>query len=170
MHLLFLRHGPAESKNEWSGDDDDRPLSAHGKLVVTDVACSLPRLAARPEIILTSPLARARQTAEIASECLEARDHVIVDKRLAPGFDLKHLEKLVRDHGDPEVLMLVGHDPDFSDIVRALTGGGRLAIRKGGLAQVELPNPKVMKGRLVSLLVPVPANPEPPEDGDARAG
>jgi phosphohistidine phosphatase len=170
MQLLFLRHGPAESKNEWSGDDDERPLSALGRLVVADVSCSLPKLSTRPDLILTSPLARARQTAEIASECLDAQDKVVVDKRLAPGFDMKHLEKLIRDHADNECLMLVGHDPDFSDIVRALTGGGRLSIRKGGLAQVEVPNPKVMKGRLVSLLVPVPANPEPPEDGDARAG
>jgi phosphohistidine phosphatase len=170
MQLLFLRHGSAEPKNEWSGDDDDRPLSAQGQLTVTDVGRSLPRLAPRPDLILTSPLARARETAEIACECLDVQDKVVIEKRLAPGFELKHLEKIVREHADREVLMLVGHDPDCSELVRELTGGGRLSIRKGGLAQVELPNPKVMKGRLVSLLVPVSVNPEPPEDADARAG
>ena len=68
----------------------------------------------------------------------------------------------MRDHDDVGVLMLVGHDPDFSDLVRTLTGG-RLSVRKGGLAQVEIPDHKVMKGRLVSLLVPAPA------DGMAQA-
>lgn len=160
MQLLFLRHGPTGPKSEWTGDDEERPLSNQGSLLVSDVAGSLPRLKTRPELVLTSPLVRARQTAEIVAKCLGAPEKVIVDKRLAPGFGMKHLEKLVRDYGDNEVLMLVGHDPDFSDIVRSLTGGGRLSIRKGGLAQVEIPDHKVMKGRLLALLVPAPANPD----------
>lgn len=158
MQLLFLRHGPAESKSGWSGDDVDRPLTADGKLLVTDVACSLPRLNTRPDLILASPLVRARETAEIVAACLAAPE-VVIDKRLAPGFGLKQLEKVVRDHADVAVLMLVGHDPDFSELLHELTGG-RMSIRKGGLALVELPDVKVMKGRLVSLLVPASGRPD----------
>jgi phosphohistidine phosphatase len=157
MQLLFLRHGPAESKSEWTGDDEGWPLSAQGKLLVGDVACSLPRPKTRPDLVLTSPYLRARQTAEIVGECLDAPEKVWVDKRLAPGFGLKQLEKIVRDYADLPVLMLVGHDPDFSELVRALTRG-RLSIRKSGLAQVEIPDHKVMKGRLVCLLVPAPGD------------
>jgi phosphohistidine phosphatase len=157
MQLLFLRHGPAESKNEWTGDDEERPLTGHGRLLVSDMACSLPRLKTRPDVVVTSPLARAQQTAEIVGTCLGPTVRVVTDKRLAPGFGLKQLEKVLRDYDDVECLMLVGHDPDFSEVVRALTGG-RLSVRKGGLAHVEMPDPKVMKGRLVALLVPAPAS------------
>ncbi len=158
MDLFFLRHGPAEPKSDWHGDDEDRPLTTEGKLLVTEVACSLILQRLPPELILTSPLARARQTAEIAAECLQAPDKVVVDKRLAPGFGQKQLEKLLRDNAERKVLMLVGHDPDITELVRDLTGAGRLSVRKGGLALVQLPDPKVLKGRLISLLVPTPAD------------
>jgi phosphohistidine phosphatase len=166
MQLLFLRHGPAEPKSAWTGEDEARPLTPEGKLLVTDIACSLPRLKTRPDRIITSPLARARQTAEIVGACLGAPDKVVVDKRLAPGFGLKQLEKLLRDHADDEVLMLVAHDPDLSELVRDLTGGGRVSIRKGGLAQVEIPDAKVMKGRLLALLIPAPTDLEATPDSD----
>ena len=167
MQVLFLRHGPAESKNEWTSNDDERPLTPQGKLLVAEIACSLPRLKTRPDLVLTSPLQRARQTAEVVGTCLEAPDKVLIDKRLAPGFGLKQLEKMMREHAETEVLMLVGHDPDFSEVVRAVTGG-RVSIRKGGLAQVEIPDPKVMKGRLISLLVPAPGFPDTqPADADS---
>ncbi len=156
MHLFILRHGPAEPKNGWHGDDDERPLSTEGQQLVAEVACSLTLQRMPPELILTSPLARARQTAEIAAACLKTADKVLVDRRLAPGFGSKQLEKVLREHGDCKVLMLVAHDPDVTELVRLLTGAGRLAVRKGGVAQIELSDPKVLKGRLVALLVPTP--------------
>jgi phosphohistidine phosphatase len=163
MQLLFLRHGPAVAKTDWTAEEDARPLSAEGRLLVRDIACSLPRLKTHPDVIITSPLARAHQTAEIVGNCLDEKDNIVVDKRLAPGFGLKQLEKVLRDYPEDTVLMLVGHDPDFSELVRTLTGG-RISIRKGGLAQVEIPDVKEMKGRLVCLLVPAPLDP------DASAG
>jgi phosphohistidine phosphatase len=166
MQLLFLRHGPAEPKSAWTGEDEHRPLSSEGRLLVADIACSLPRLKTRPDLIVTSPLMRARQTAEIVGECLAAPDQVVVDKRLAPGFGLKQLEKVIRDHADADVLMLVAHDPDLSELVRDLTGGGRVSIRKGGLAQVEVPDQKEMKGRLLALLIPALTDLEAAQDSD----
>lgn len=168
MQLLFLRHGPAEPKSEWRGDEVERPLTAEGRLLVTQVGWSLPKQHMVPELILTSPLARARQTAEIVAECLDLADRLLVDKRLAPDFGAKHLEKVLREHADCTVLMLVAHDPDISELVRTLTGAARLSVRKGGLAQVEVPDPKVLKGRLIALLVPTPANPQASaSDGDS---
>jgi phosphohistidine phosphatase len=159
VQLFFLRHGPAEPKHEWSGDDEDRPLSTEGKLLVTQVASSPTLQSNPPELIISSPLERAKETAKIAAECLAAAERVIIDKRLAPGFSPKHLDKLLREHADCRVLMLVGHDPDMTELVRMLTGARRLSVRKGGLAQVELSDPKALKGRLVSLLVPTSTDP-----------
>ncbi len=80
------------------------------------------------------------------------------DERLVPGFGTKQLAKLLKAHGDCKVLVLVGHEPDLSDLVRTLTGGGRVAIRKAAVAQVQLPDPSELKGRLVALIVPAPAS------------
>ena len=118
MQLLFLRHGPAEARNDWRGDDEERPLSAQGKLLVADVAFSLTRQQTRPAVILTSPFLRAKQTAEIVSEHLGDGTQVLVDDRLAPGLGPKQLAKILRNYGDNAVLMLVAHDPDVSELVR----------------------------------------------------
>jgi phosphohistidine phosphatase len=154
MHLLLLRHGPAEPKNDWRGDDAERPLSTEGRLQVKDVAASLARQAVRPDVILTSPYVRARQTAQIFAEVHGLADVIKPDERLAPGFGARQLSKVLRNCADCKTVMLVGHEPDLSDLVRALTGGGRIAIRKAAVAHVDLPDPRDMKGRLVALIVP----------------
>ncbi len=168
MHLLLLRHGPTEPKSEWKGDDAERPLSAEGRLQVKDVAVSLARLTVHPDLILTSPYVRARETAQIVAETFGIPDRLAPDERLAPGFGPKQLGKVLRAHDDCKALVLVGHEPDLSDLVRTLTGGGRVAIRKAAVAQVDLDDPREMKGRLVALIVPAAASeqaPSSPYDG-----
>jgi phosphohistidine phosphatase len=159
MEVFFLRHGPAEPKANWSGDDIERPLSAEGRLIVAEVAASLVEHKPRVELVLTSPYDRTRQTAHIVAERLGMLDKVTVDKRLIPGFGLRQLSKVLHDHADRRSILMVGHGPDFTQVVRALTGG-HLTIRKAGVAQVEIPDPHVLKGRLLSLIVPAPIQPE----------
>ncbi len=166
MDLFFVRHGPAEPKVNWSGDDLERPLSAEGRLIVEEVAARLAQYRMRPERVVTSPYVRARQTARILAERLGLADRVVVDARLIPGFGLRQLGKLLSEHTDSQGLMLVGHGPDVTQVVRALTGG-RLTIRKAGVAQVEVPDPEVLKGRLLSLLVPTPLPQEDALAGDS---
>lgn len=167
MELLFLRHGQAEKRDDRRGDDEERGLSAEGRLVVADVGQSLGRRHTVPDVILTSPYRRARETAQIFAERLGYRGKIKADARLAPGFTLKQLGKVIGDYHDLDCVLIVGHEPDLSDIVRSLTGGGRITIRKGGLAQVDLPDPRIAKGRLVSLLVPAPVNVDGDLDADA---
>ena len=162
MQLFLLRHGPAEERDEWQGDDADRPLTADGKLLVADVGRTLARQGIRPDAIITSPLVRSTQTAEILGECFAAPEKVVMDDTLGPGFGANELAKLLAAYEDRQVLILVGHNPDFSDLARSLTGGSRLSIRKGGFAQVKLSDPKILKGRLVSLMVPTPTISGPP--------
>src|SRR5437588_89206 len=83
MDLYFLRHGEADWP-DWEKTDDERPLTKRGKKEMHKVASFLKRVKARPDLIVTSPLPRASQTAEIAAEHLkvECRE----DKLLAPGF------------------------------------------------------------------------------------
>lgn len=138
MQIYFLRHGPAGSRMEWSGDDDARPLTDEGKARMTREAAVLQKLGVAPAVILTSPLARARQTAEIVAARLGSPDFVVCDERLSPGFGPRDLADILGDHRGVSSVMLVGHEPDFSLTIGEFVGGGRVALKKGGLARVDV--------------------------------
>src|SRR5207245_1323191 len=91
MQLYFLRHGEADWP-DWKKSDDERPLTKRGKKEMHEVGAFLARLKVRPDLILTSPLPRASQTAEIAAEHLKSKCRE--DNRLAPGFGPAELEEL----------------------------------------------------------------------------
>ena len=148
MQLYFLRHGEADWPG-WTKADDERPLTDFGKKEVRQLAKFLNRLKVKPELVVTSPLPRASQTAEIAAEQLKAK--LREDKALEPGFGISELRTLLKHHG-PKVLMLVGHEPDFTSVISALTGAS-LKLSKAGVALVDF-DPETEKGRLVWLFPP----------------
>ncbi len=141
MKLYFLRHGPADWP-DWQGRDDDRPLTEPGREEVRAVAQLLVRLKAAPDLILTSPLPRAAQTAAITAEHLGTK--CLEEKLLMPGFGVAGLARLQEKYAG-KCLMLVGHEDDFSLTVAALTSG-RIRLAKAGVALVELEAPE--RGRL----------------------
>jgi phosphohistidine phosphatase len=147
MKLFLLRHGKAEWPN-WDKPDDERPLTEEGKDQIAAVAKLLARLEIAPDIV-TSPLPRARQTAEIAGQYLKQK--VRVDPLLRPGFDASKLRKLLKNFSG-DSLMVVGHEPDFTQIIFELTGG-RTKLSKAALALIEL-NSASMKGELRWLVPP----------------
>jgi len=147
MKLYLLRHGKADWPN-WDQPDDERPLTDEGKKEVAKVAKLLSRLKIAPAI-LTSPLPRASQTAEIAGKYLETK--VRVETRLRPGFDAARLSRILRDFSG-ESLMIVGHEPDFTRTILELTGGAT-KLSKAGIASVDL-EPSSMKGVLRWLVPP----------------
>ena len=154
MEILFLRHGIAEARETWEGDDRARPLTGRGRKAMERTAVRLAELGVAPELIVTSPLVRARQTAEIAAAALGMDDRVVEDERLAPGFDAGGLRDLLEDRPVTAAVMLVGHEPDFSEIISELIGGGRVVCKKGGLARVEVAELSFAGGELVWLLPP----------------
>jgi len=107
-----------------------------------------------PEVIFTSPLARAHRTAEIVAEELGLSERLVDDRRLACGFDARRLAEIVADHDGATSLMVVGHEPDFSFTVAELIGGGRVDFKKGGLARVDVEGPGLDDGTLAWLLTP----------------
>ena len=154
MRLYFLRHGPAESRADWTGDDRERPLSDDGRKAVRREVAGLKALGLGIDIIVTSPLSRARETAEIVADGLDMTDRVVEDERLAHGFDAGDARAIVAEHGRDATVMLVGHEPDFSNTMAALTGGGSYVIKKGGLARVDAADPSLAGAMLVWLLPP----------------
>jgi phosphohistidine phosphatase len=147
MKLYLLRHGKADWPN-WNKSDDERPLTQEGKDQVAAVAKVLAGLGISPSIV-TSPLPRASQTAEIAGKYLHQK--VTVNDLLRPGFDAGKLRKLLKDiSGDN--LMVVGHEPDFTRTIFQLTGG-ETKLSKAGVALVEY-DAASMKGKLRWLVPP----------------
>jgi phosphohistidine phosphatase len=152
VRLFFFRHGPAGSQSEWPGPDDDRPLTAEGRAIVARAGRSLARAGVTVDAVLTSPLTRARQTAEIAADKLGLTDRLFDDDRLAHGLDRRRLTAIIAEHPDAQALMLVGHEPDFSATIAELTGGA-VVMKKAGVARVDL-DESTMRGRLVWLVPP----------------
>jgi phosphohistidine phosphatase len=148
MELYFLRHGEADWP-DWKKSDDERPLTKRGKKQMRDVAKFLDRLKVRPDLIVTSPLPRAAQTAEIAADYLKAK--LRKDELLAPGFGPSKLRTVLKRHR-AKVLMLVGHEPDFTQVISELTGAS-LKLSKGGVALLDV-DPESEEGKLLWLFPP----------------
>jgi phosphohistidine phosphatase len=148
MQLYFLRHGEADWPH-WTKPDDERPLTDFGKKEVRQVAKFLDRLGVKPGLVVSSPLPRALQTAEIAAEQLKTK--LRQDEALEPGFGITGLRTVLKRHHS-RVLMLVGHEPDFSSVISALTGAA-LKLSKAGVALVDF-DLETEKGRLLWLFPP----------------
>jgi phosphohistidine phosphatase len=129
-----LRHGDAEPAPA-GGTDFDRRLTDKGVRQARRVGKALARLNVRPEAIISSPLVRARQTAEIVADQLGAE--TVGDERLECGAQWQDLRQVLEDRAPGDTVLFVGHEPDFSGIVSVLIGGADLDFKKGAVACVE---------------------------------
>jgi phosphohistidine phosphatase len=148
MELYFLRHGEADWP-DWDKPDDERPLTKRGKKEMRELAKFLDRLKVRLNLVVTSPLPRAAQTAEIAADYLKVK--VRKDELLAPGFGMNELRTVLKRH-HAKALMLVGHEPDFTNVISGLTGAS-LKLSKAGVALLDV-DPESEEGKLLWLFPP----------------
>ena len=134
--LWLLRHGDAAD----GSPDAERPLTKKGEKQAGNVGLALKALGVSLDACLTSPKVRAAQTARLACEALGVEPKL--EPKLAGGpFDAQALAAGLGDD-----VLLVGHDPDFSMAVHALTGA-QVRMKKGGLAGIE-------RGELIVLMRP----------------
>jgi phosphohistidine phosphatase len=136
MELYLLRHAHAGDPAAWDGPDESRPLSDKGEKQSERLGRFLAGIGFRVDAVITSPKIRAAQTATIVAEQLGVA--VGEDDRLGGEMGLGTLESVLRDAGDPARVMVVGHDPDFSDLVTILCGGARVPMKKGALARIDV--------------------------------
>jgi phosphohistidine phosphatase len=153
MKLYFLRHGLAD-RSEWNGPDNSRPLTEQGKQRMAQEARLIEKLNLNLDYILSSPLTRALQTAQIVAERLGMETKLIEDERLSPGFGIYELQDLLHSLPDVNAILLVGHEPDFSTTIGDLISGGEVACKKGSLARVDVYDSVNLKGELVWLIPP----------------
>jgi len=152
MDLYFLRHGDAEPA-EAGLSDAERALTRKGQKTTRAEAEGMARLGVRPEVILTSPLVRARETADIVAEVLGTGPPVETEL-LACGCRLGELQQALAPHMGRSSVMVVGHEPDFGLLVGQLSGGSRVAMKKGGLARLSLYAVEPCAAELRWLLTP----------------
>jgi phosphohistidine phosphatase len=136
MELYLLRHAHAGDPAKWRGDDAERPLSAKGRRQSERLGALLASISFRPDALVSSPKLRALETARIVGKAIRVEPSV--DDRLASCFDIRALATLVEERNGPERLVLVGHDPDLSELLAELIGASSVAMRKGALARVDL--------------------------------
>jgi phosphohistidine phosphatase len=153
MKLYFLRHGEAGEPEEWQGDDALRPLTDEGRRRMTREARTLERLELGVDRVISSPLVRAVQTAEIVATALRRRNRLVEDRRLGAGFGPERLAEILLEYADARDLMLVGHEPSMSATIGRLTGA-TVELKKGGLARVDIRDRTQARGGTLDWLLP----------------
>ena len=151
MLLHLLRHAHAGNPESWDGPDAARPLSEKGREQAERLGAHLAGVAFKADAIITSPKIRAAETAEIVAGHLGVA--VTEDDRLAGSLDLQTLEAVFSRAGDPDRPILVGHDPDFSELLAELCDAANVPMRKGAFARIECDRPLQPGGGTLRWLI-----------------
>ena len=146
QQLWLLRHGEAEPHD--ARPDDERRLTDRGRDQSRAAGVALAALKVEFHLAFTSPKVRARDTALLACEHLSVTP--VEHAPLTDGFDRDEALALMAAAGADQRVLVVGHEPDFSQVVHDLTGA-RIDLKKGGVAAVRLDG---RQGELVVLLRP----------------
>jgi phosphohistidine phosphatase len=153
IELHLLRHAHAGDPLAWDGPDERRPLSDKGEKQADRLGRFLVEVGFAPDAVITSPKVRAAQTAEIVARHLGVP--VVVDSRLGGGLDFEAVEAILHDAGDPARPVLVGHDPDFTDLVETLTSSAAVTMKKGAMIRIDVERPLgTSTGGLAWLVTP----------------
>ena len=150
MRLYFLRHAIAHDADA-NTTDEQRQLTDEGITRTRQTARMLKALGVKPDALYSSPLIRARETADVIRKVLGVE--VQERKEVAPGFSIFAVEALTSDLDEDTDVMFVGHEPDFSTTIASLTGA-RVVLKRGGLARIDIISRQPMLGDLVWLIAP----------------
>jgi len=139
MELYILRHGIAE-KTRAGGSDAERALTREGRQKLRQVLRLARSAEVNPSLILTSPLVRAVQTAEVAAEIFPYQHEVVRTDALLPTASPQEVWQELRSHKQEPELLLVGHEPLLSQAVSHLLGapGLRVELKKAGLVRLSI--------------------------------
>lgn len=160
MELYVIRHAIAQQlgrKNDFT--DEKRALTSEGRERVREAARGLRRLGVEFDLILTSPLVRAVETAEIIASVLGlGKKEIEQTGNLAPDASTENLFTEIKRHTGAESIALVGHQPDLGEIIsRIIQGNGNLAIelKKGSVCCIKVSETvPTLRGNLMWLFAP----------------
>ncbi len=157
--VLFFRHG----KSDWDADydtDHERPLAKRGRKAASKMGRFLARVGPLPDYIVTSSAVRARETLERAMAAGGWEDRPVRVTRALYGAEPEDLFAEMRQApDDARTIMLVGHEPTWSEAVSAAIGGGQIRFPTAALARVDMPvvhwaDVTFGEGELLWLVIP----------------
>ncbi|MFZ0914548.1 MAG: phosphohistidine phosphatase SixA [Candidatus Korobacteraceae bacterium] len=141
MDIYFLRHANAGEPKADPAKDEKRPIDKLGIAQSHDVGRALAALDVSPDVIISSPLRRATQTAAVVASELGYEDKVILDAALRPEAGYEKFQELLRRYSRKDAIIVVGHNPSMTLFLNQLLSGGRplnaIELKKGGVAKVE---------------------------------
>jgi phosphohistidine phosphatase len=156
MKLYIVRHAIAVPHGEPGIEDDERPLTEDGIKKMRQAAAGLYALDWIPDIVMTSPLMRARQTAEILVEFLGKKIKLKTLPSLGPSGSRQEVYREINSYDGMKDLMIVGHQPSLGEIAGEIcwnSAGNFIEFKKGGACAIELASTQdIPKGRLIALL------------------
>jgi len=160
MEIYLVRHAIAQQlgqKNQFT--DEKRALTSQGRDRMRETARGLKRLGIVPDLIMTSPLVRAVETAAIVADVLALDPKQIrTSENLAPGGSFDRLFAEIKKQKRMESVVLVGHEPDLSSLLSLIVSAdGNLSIplKKGGVCCISLTETvPAFRGSLIWLLTP----------------
>ena len=146
MNLYVLRHGLARERNgrEYA-NDDERPLTAKGVKRMTRQVKGMNALGLSMDAIITSPLVRAAQTADIVHKGLRKPGRLVTSGALRPSeHPATLLEELAAEYSSEDDVMVVGHEPHLSGLISVVVAGQHgpvIRVKKGSLCKLVVPHP-----------------------------
>jgi phosphohistidine phosphatase len=154
--LYLIRHGLAAERGEAWPDDAKRPLTERGMSRLRKGARGLVRLGVSLDIVLTSPLVRTRQTAEILAAGLEPRPHITAVDSLAPDGSYQAVLADLEKHSKRARIALVGHEPGIGELAARLIGTRHpVEFKKGAICRIDVETlPPAGPGSLRWFLTP----------------
>jgi phosphohistidine phosphatase len=154
VNLHILRHGVAVERGSPKFENDsERPLTREGEKQLRKTSRSLKEMKLDFDLILSSPLLRAKQTAEIVAKNLKLKKRLKFSDELKPDGSVKNLFRQLNElKPAPDNILLVGHEPYLSRLISLLVSGGESAaidFKKGGLCKLEVE--KLRTGKCATL-------------------
>lgn len=157
MNLYILRHAVAVQRGSASYPNDDRPLTPKGIEKMKKEAECFPSLIKTIDVIYSSPLLRAKETAQIAAASLRAEKKIVITDALLPGADENEIFAVLNSEKGKEHVMIVGHEPHLSVTASVLIGveNSVVELKKGALCCISISGAvKKGNGQLRWLLQP----------------
>jgi phosphohistidine phosphatase len=153
--LYLIRHGLAEERGDAWPDDTKRPLTQEGMAKLRKAARALEQLGVTFDVMVTSPLVRTRQTAEIIAGGLEPHPHIVTAESLTPGGTVAAVLADLEKHAKRERIALVGHEPGIGELAARLLGTRHpIPFKKGAICRIDIELPPAGPGDLRWFLPP----------------
>lgn len=153
MQIYLIRHSNAVNPGTPGYEEDSaRPLTEKGREKMDMIASALQGLGLKPDLIVSSPYVRARETAEIVAKVLKYKKDLAFCEALVPMGDADEVIGEINEKYHVDELILVGHEPSMSTLIGTLTAGNpdlAITLKKGGVCCLSADDPRT--GRTATL-------------------